>query len=252
MATAKEKSMMVPILQLKNIKYIVHEQTILNIPELSLNKGTIMGVMGPNGAGKSTLLKIMAMLEEPNEGQINYHGTTVSPRTFSLEQRRNFAIAMQQSLLLNTSVYQNVAIGLKLRNLPSKVIKERVDFWLEKFRIAHLAKKHAAYLSGGEAQRVNLARAMVLEPEVLFLDEPFSALDFPTKVKLLKDMKEIIQLTNTTTFFISHDMLETKYLTDTLLILQNGEVKQIGTTNEVIANPNEATAEFLNEWALPL
>jgi tungstate transport system ATP-binding protein len=159
---------------------------------------------------------------------------------------------MQQSLLLSATVFQNVAVGLKLRNVPKRELKERVDFWLEKFRISHLAKKHAGVLSGGEAQRVNLARAFVLEPEVLFLDEPFSALDFPTKVKLLKDMKEIIQQTNTTTLFISHDMLETKYLTDTLLILKNGEVKQIGPTFEVIAAPNADTADFLNEWALPL
>ena len=243
---------MTPLLQLKDIKYSPQGQTILSVPELSLNKGIVLGVMGPNGAGKSTLLKIMAMLEEPTEGTIFYHGNEVSQQTFTLGQRRNFAIAMQQSLLLSTSVYQNVAIGLKLRNFPKNLIRERVDFWLEKFRIAHLAKKHASVLSGGEAQRVNLARAMVLEPEVLFLDEPFSALDYPTKVKLLKDMKEIIQLTRTTTIFISHDMLETKYLTDTLLILQNGEVKQIGPTNEVISAPNEATADFLNEWSLPI
>lgn len=241
---------MKPLLHLQNIIYRSGEQNILDIPELSLNSGSVMGIMGPNGAGKSTLLKIMALLEDATEGQIFYHGSAISQKNLTLEQRRNFAIALQQSLLLNMTVFQNVAIGLKLRNCPKKLMKERVNFWLEKFRISHLANKHASYLSGGEAQRVNLARAMVLEPEVLFLDEPFSALDFPTKVKLLKDLKEIIQLTKTTTLFISHDMLETKYLTDTLVILQNGQVKQIGKTLEVIANPNKATAHFLNEWAL--
>lgn len=243
---------MKPLLHLQNIKYCRREQTILDIPELCLSPGTVMGVMGPNGAGKSTLLKVMALLEDPTEGRIFYQGSEVSQKKLTLEQRRNFAIALQQSLLLNTTVFQNVAIGLKLRNSPKKLIKERVNFWLEKFRISHLANKHASYLSGGEAQRVNLARAMVLEPEVLFLDEPFSALDFPTKVKLLKDLKEIINSTKTTTFFISHDMVETKYLTDTLVILQNGKVKQIGKTLDVISNPNEATAAFLNEWLLAL
>lgn len=240
------------LLHLQNIKYNRQEQTILNIRELSLTKGMVMGVMGPNGAGKSTLLKLMALLEEQSEGKIYYHGEEISQKNLTLSQRRNFAIALQQSLLLNMTVYQNVAIGLKLRNIPKSQIADRVDFWLEKFHIAHLAQKHASYLSGGEAQRVNLARAMVLEPEVLFLDEPFSALDFPTKVKLLKDLKEVIETTKTTTLFISHDMLETKFLTDTLVIIQNGEIKQIGETLKVIAEPNEDTAGFLNEWALPL
>lgn len=225
---------------------------IVSIPELSLHCGDVLGIMGPNGAGKSTLLKIMALLDHPTGGSIYYHGAEVSVKTFSLEQRRRFAIALQQSLLLNTTVYQNVAVGLKLRKQSKKVIDEKVHYWLEKFHISHLANKHASTLSGGEAQRVNLARAFVLEPEVLFLDEPFSALDFPTKIKLLKDLKSILQSTKTTSVFVSHDMLEIKYLTSKLMIMINGKIEQIGTPEEVTSYPNEKTAGFLNEWTLPL
>lgn len=89
---------------------------------------------------------------------------------------------------------------------------------------------------------------MVLEPEVLFLDEPFSALDFPTKVQLLKELKEILNSTRTTTVFVSHDLLEVKYLTDRLSILMNGKIQQTGTTAEVIEKPNETTASFINQW----
>jgi len=89
---------------------------------------------------------------------------------------------------------------------------------------------------------------MVLEPEVLFLDEPFSALDFPTKVELLKELKEILNITNTTTVFVSHDLLEIKYLTDRLAILMNGEIQQVGKTEDVIEHPNKMTAAFINQW----
>jgi tungstate transport system ATP-binding protein len=243
---------MKPLLHLQNIKYERGGQSILQIHELNLSKGEVLGIMGPNGAGKSTLVKVMALLEAPNAGSIFYHGDEVSVRSLSLEQRRKFAVAFQQSLLLNTTVFQNVAIGLKLRKISRKTIEEKVNYWLEKFNISHLAHKHASSLSGGEAQRVNLARAFVLEPEVLFLDEPFSALDFPTKVKLLKDLKAILEATKTTTVFISHDMLEVKFLTTKLMIIINGQIEQSGTPEEVTRCPNTKTAGFLNEWTLPI
>ncbi|WP_147534000.1 ABC transporter ATP-binding protein [Bacillus marasmi] len=241
---------MKPLLHLQNIKYTRNGQTILNIDDLKLMRGQVVGIMGPNGAGKSTLVKLMALLETPNSGSIIYDGDVVSVQSLTLAQRRKFAVAFQQSLLLNTTVFQNVAIGLKLRKMKKSMIEEKVSYWLEKFHISHLAHKHAKSLSGGEAQRVNLARAFVLEPEVLFLDEPFSALDFPTKIKLLKDLKQILETTNTTTVFISHDMLEVKYLTTELLIIINGQLEQTGSTEEVTSNPNQNTAGFLNEWTL--
>jgi tungstate transport system ATP-binding protein len=95
---------------------------------------------------------------------------------------------------------------------------------------------------------VNLARAMVLEPELLCLDEPFSALDFPTKIGILKDFKTILSTSSTTTVFVSHDLMEIKYLTNELLILMNGEIKQSGKTLDIIDNPNKSAASFINEW----
>lgn len=236
------------LLKLENAIYKINNKTILNIQELSVEQKEIIGIMGPNGAGKSTLLKLLSLLDFPSEGNLYFNNKAIKEGNVSLEMRRKFAIAMQQAFLLNTTVYQNVAIGLKLRKLPKRVIKEKVDYWLEMFNISHLAKKHGYHLSGGEAQRVNLARAMILEPEVLFLDEPFAALDFPTKIGLLKDLKEILKRTNTTTVFVSHDLLEIKFLTDRLAILMEGEIRQVGKTREVIESPNEKTAPFIEEW----
>ncbi|MFN7249467.1 MAG: ABC transporter ATP-binding protein [Anaerobacillus sp.] len=236
------------ILELKDVKVFSNKHTLLDIPTFSLQEGDLVGVIGPNGAGKSTLLKILSFLEAPTEGQVLYKGEEKRANTLSLLLRRKFAVALQQSLLFDMTVYQNVALGLKLRKENKNVIDEKVSYWLTKFNIAHLAKKNARSLSGGEAQRVNLARALILAPEVLFLDEPFSALDFPTKAQLIQDFKEILKDTGTTTFLVSHDLLEIKHLTKSLAVILNGKVEQFGNTAEVVDHPNEACASFLNKW----
>lgn len=236
------------ILQLQNVKVVANKQTLLKIADFSLEQGDVVGVIGPNGAGKSTLLNILSFLQAPTEGEVYYKGEVMNADQLPLEIRRKFAVALQQSLLFDTNVFSNVAIGLKLRKVSKKEISERVTYWLEKFNISHLAKKNAHSLSGGEAQRVNLARALILEPEVLYLDEPFSALDFPTKADLIQDLKVILQGTNTTTFFVSHDLLEIKHLTKNLLVIIDGEIKQFGETKVVIHEPNEFAAPFLSKW----
>jgi tungstate transport system ATP-binding protein len=236
------------LIELKEVTYQVNNKTLLRIPDFQLQTGEFLGMMGPNGAGKSTLLKIMAFLESRTSGEILYRGQVIPKGNPTLELRRKFSVALQQTLLLDGSGCNNVAIGLKLRKLPKAIIKEKVALWMDQFQISHLAKKNAHFLSGGEAQRVNLARAMIVEPEILFLDEPFSALDFPTKIKLMEDFKQIIEAAGTTTAFVSHDLMEINYLTNRLAIIVNGEVKQSGPTQRVLEQPNSATSPFLNEW----
>ncbi|MEH7439160.1 ABC transporter ATP-binding protein [Neobacillus drentensis] len=239
---------MSPLIELKNLTFTTHARTILNIPEFHIHEGEFLGIMGPNGAGKSTLLKVLAFLENQTNGEILYREQAIPKGNAPLALRRKFSIALQQSLLLDATVFHNIAIGLTLRKVPKSVTKEKVNHWMEVFGITHLAKKNALYLSGGEAQRVNLARAMIVEPEILFLDEPFSALDFPTKIRLMEDFKRIIEEAKTTAVFVSHDLMEIHYLTKQLAIIVNGEVMQTGPTSRVLEHPNAATAPFLNEW----
>ncbi|RSD25068.1 ABC transporter ATP-binding protein [Mesobacillus subterraneus] len=238
---------MTTLLMVKNLEVKAGKKTLLAVPLFEIQDGEVLGIMGPNGAGKSTFIKALALLETPAHGAIFLKEKDIT-NDLTLEMRRKFAVAMQQPLLLDTTVFNNVAVGLKLRKLPRQEVKSKVSAWLEKFQISHLAKKQASTLSGGEAQRVNLARAMVVEPDILFLDEPFSALDFPTKAQLLKDIKSIIKQTDTTTVFVSHDLMELRYLSDTLAILMDGELKQTGPTEEVLSSPNASTAAFINEW----
>ncbi|MEH7082825.1 ATP-binding cassette domain-containing protein [Neobacillus drentensis] len=239
---------MSPLLELKSITYQAQSKTILDIPKFQIGTREFLGIMGPNGAGKSTLLKLLAFLDQQTSGDILYRGQAVPKGNAPLELRRKFSIALQQSLLLDGTVFHNIAIGLTLRKVPKSIIKEKVEQWMDLFGVSHLAKKNALYLSGGEAQRVNLARAMIVEPEILFLDEPFSALDFPTKIKLMEDFKGIIEAAQTTAVFVSHDLMEINYLTNRLAIIVNGEVKQVGPTQRVLEQPNSSTAPFLNEW----
>lgn len=239
---------MTPLIELKNITFRAGNKFILNIPEFQIESADFLGIMGPNGAGKSTLLKVMAFLESRTTGEIFYHGEIIPKGDPSLELRRKFSVALQQSLLLDGTVFQNIAIGLKLRGFPKAVIHEKVGLWLDRFQISHLAKKNVQFLSGGEAQRVNLARAMIVEPEILYLDEPFSALDFPTKIKLMEDFIQIFKSACTTAVFVSHDLMEINYLTNSLAIIVDGEVKQFGPTQKVLEYPNSSTAPFLNEW----
>ena len=142
------------LIRLEDMEYSVPEKKILSIPHLSIDKGATYGIMGPNGAGKSTLLKVLSLLDSPTKGNLYYNGEKVSIKKVSLVQRRKIAIALQHSLLLNTSVFQNIALGLKIRRVPRREIKDKVEYWLETFHIPHLINKHAYQLSGGEAQRV--------------------------------------------------------------------------------------------------
>jgi tungstate transport system ATP-binding protein len=240
------------IYEMNDVRYEIHtkkkSRTILQVDHLALTEGEILGVIGPNGAGKSTLLKVMAFLALPASGRLTYRGQPVSPHAVPQAVRHKLATVFQQSLLLDMDVFDNVAIGLKFRKMNRTEQKRRVEKWLERFHITHLARQHAHTLSGGESQRVSLARSLVLEPDILFLDEPFSALDFPTKVSLMEDLKQILKETNTTALFVSHDLMEVNYMTDRLIVLIDGRIAQEGLTKDVIQHPNPLTAPFLNKW----
>lgn len=220
---------------------------ILEIAELSVGRGETLSIVGPNGAGKSTLLRVLGLLEAPTRGDLWFHGEAVSwdpPRLLAL--RRRTAIVFQAPLLCRTSVFRNVALGLRLRGVPRAERARRAGEWLERFGIAHLAERPAHRISGGEAQRTSLARAFVLEPEVLLLDEPFAALDPPSRQALAAELQQLLAETLTTTVFVTHDRDEAFALGDRVVVLLGGEVAQIGSPDEVARRPaNEAVARFV-------
>lgn len=236
------------MLKAEHISWIKDKKNILDGIDLKLAKGEKVGIIGPNGSGKSSLLKILSFLETPTSGNLWFQGRPV-PKQVPLDVRRKIAVVFQESLLLDTTVYANVASGLKIRGFEKAEIHCRVEQWLERFGILHLAKQQARSLSGGEAQRVSLTRAFVLEPDIIFLDEPFSALDAPMKEALVKDLTVIFAETGTTTVLVSHDFQDIERLTERTVIMLNGKIAAEGTAIELLNLPtSEAVGKFLSHW----
>jgi tungstate transport system ATP-binding protein len=226
-------------LSLRDIAVRRAEIEILRVPSLDLVDGEVLAVLGPNGAGKSTLMGVLGLLERPSEGTVQFEGQPAIDRELPL--RRRMAAVFQESLLLNRSVEANVALGLAMRGVPRTERLERVARWLARFGVASLAKRSARSLSGGEAQRVSLARAFALEPEVLLLDEPFSALDQPTREALVEELASVLQETSLTTVFVTHDRDEAARLADRVAVLARGCLLQVGPMAEVFSMPADET-----------
>lgn len=211
---------------------------VLRIDSLEIMPGETLTIIGPNGAGKSTLLLALAKLLPLEQGEITFEGSQLDTLS-ATEYRRKIAIVMQSSLLLDKTVYQNVATGLQYCHLPRKIIKARVNHWLERFSIAHLKERRANQLSGGEAQRVSLARAFALEPEIILLDEPFSALDAQTRTQLIDDFHHILSVEALTVVLITHDLNEALLLSDRVGVVLNGVLRQVGPAEEVFSCPTD-------------
>jgi tungstate transport system ATP-binding protein len=233
------------LLEIRNLRLIRDRRLVLAIDHLNVESGQVLAVVGPNGAGKSSLLFVLAHLLKPDQGEILIDGLS-SDTLHDLDYRRRIGLVLQEPLLLDTSVFDNVAIGLRFRHLSKGEITQRVETWLDRLRITHLRNRPSRKLSGGEAQRVSLARAFVLEPQLLLLDEPFSSLDTPTRARLLDDLHGLLAETSTTTILITHDFKEATRLASQVAVLLDGNLRQIGTPEEVFTSPVDAeVAAFL-------
>jgi len=220
------------VLEARNLHLLRGGREIFAVENFGLVKGGVLALIGPNGAGKTSLLLTLALLERPSGGTLLFSGEKVTPgRLISL--RRRMAVVFQEPLLLDTTVEKNIAVGLKIRKVPDKEARQRTALWMERLDIGHLALRRARHLSGGEAQRTSLARALVLEPEVLFLDEPFAALDFPTRNALLNDLGAILRDTEVSTLFVTHDYTEIPFLTANVAVMFKGRIIKSGLLREV-------------------
>ncbi len=233
------------LLEIRDLTVRRDKRQVLAINALTVEKGEILAVIGPNGTGKSSLLLTLARLLQPEKGEILWQGRPFKDYQ-ALAYRRHIALVLQEPLLLDVTVFENVAIGLRYRGISSLEIKESVNYWLTRMGIDALSNRSGSQLSGGEAQRASLARAFVLNPELLFLDEPFSALDAPTRLRLMDDLKSILTETGTTAILITHDLKEAGKLASRVAVMLDGQIVQIGTPQDVFANPaSPEVATFL-------
>jgi tungstate transport system ATP-binding protein len=229
---------MTALLEVRDLRVRRDRRPVLEIEHLAVETGEVLAVVGPNGAGKSSLLLVLARLLKPERGEIRFDGRPAEA-LHDLDYRRRIGLVLQEPLLLDTSVFENVAAGLRFRRLPKDEIARRVGTWLERLGIASLRRRPAAKLSGGEAQRVSLARAFALQPQLLLLDEPFSSLDAPTRLRLLDDLHALLAETGTTTVLITHDLAEAARLARRVAVLLDGRLRQVGSPEEVFAVPTD-------------
>ena len=236
----------IPVLEVRDLKVARGGVEVVNVPSFSLYERETMALIGPNGSGKSSFLLTLASLLRPESGRIAFRGEPLDYGGGATAYRRKLAMAFQEPLLFDATVYDNVAAGLRIRGLPGQEIRQHVGACLERFRIAHLAERSARKLSGGEAQRTALARAFATKPEVILLDEPFVALDPPTRQALTEDLEQVLRESGTAAIITTHDQIEALRLADRMVVMQNGCIVQSGIPSDVMSQPaNEFVATFV-------
>ncbi|NLT66639.1 MAG: ABC transporter ATP-binding protein [Acidobacteria bacterium] len=234
------------LLAAEDIRVELGGVAVLELPSFALHESEVLSVVGPNGSGKSTLLLTLACLLRPSAGHISYRGNVLVSHDAVFRFRRRISMVFQEPLLFDTTVYKNVASGLRIRGLSRNETRDRVAKYLKCFHCEHLAQRSARKLSGGESQRISLARAFAVEPEILLLDEPFSALDPPTRHSLMHDLEAMVRETKTTTIMVTHLESEALSMSSRILVLNEGRVVQTGTPSQVMSRPsNQFVARFV-------
>jgi putative spermidine/putrescine transport system ATP-binding protein/spermidine/putrescine transport system ATP-binding protein len=212
--------------------------------DLQIEDGSLVTLLGPSGCGKTTILRMIAGLETPTRGDILIKGRRVNDIPI---HKRNLGMIFQNyALFPHKSIFDNVAFGLKYRDVPKSQIKEKVTQALEMVRLPGVEKRHPAQLSGGQQQRIALARAIVIEPDVLLMDEPLSALDEKLREDMRREIDNIQRQLGVTTIFVTHDQREALSMSDQIVVMQGGAVQQEGPPEDVYNYPvNHFVADFL-------
>lgn len=212
--------------------------------DLVIEPGEFICFLGPSGCGKTTLLRIITGFEQQTNGNLIYDGKIIND---VIPQKREFGIVFQSyALFPNMTVHQNIAFGLKMRKMPKKLIEERVSEILQILGLAEWKKHYPSQLSGGQQQRVALGRAIAIKPTVLLLDEPLSALDAKIRLRLRTVIKKLQEELGVTLIYVTHDQEEALALADRVVIMRDGEIRQIGTPWEIYKEPKTSfVAEFV-------
>lgn len=234
------------IIELKNISKNFEDQQVLKGIDLNIYENEFLTLLGPSGCGKTTLLRIIGGFEEPSNGQLIFDGNDISK--VPPYKREVNTVFQKYALFPFLNVADNIAFGLNLKKMDKDVIEKKVSRMLELVGLKGFEKRDVTLLSGGQQQRVAIARALVNEPKVLLLDEPLGALDAKLRKDMQTELKKIQKEVGITFIFVTHDQEEALSMSDTIVVLNDGVIQQIGTPMDIYNEPqNRFVAEFIGE-----
>lgn len=234
------------IISLRDIFVKYDDEVILNNINLDFKDKEFITILGPSGCGKTTTLRIIGGFIDPEKGEVIFDDKKINGTP---PNKRNVNTVFQKySLFPHLNVYDNVAFGLKLKKMPKDEIKEKVTKMLAVVDLKGYEKRNVTKLSGGQQQRVAIARALVCNPEVILLDEPLGALDLKLRKNMQLELKEIQQKSKKTFIYVTHDQEEALTMSDTVVVMNNGVVEQVGTPEDIYNEPvNAFVADFIGE-----
>ncbi|NEA25381.1 sulfate/molybdate ABC transporter ATP-binding protein [Actinomadura bangladeshensis] len=222
-------------IEIRDVSKSFGEAPVLRDVSVGIASGSLTALLGPSGGGKSTLLRVIAGLETPDSGRVLISGRDA---TSTPPQRRGVGFVFQHyAAFKHLTVFDNVAFGLKIRKRPKDEIRRRVGELLDLVHLDQFAGRYPAQLSGGQRQRMALARALAVDPEVLLLDEPFGALDAQVRKELRAWLRRLHDEVHVTTVFVTHDQEEAIEVADSIVVLADGAVQQVGPPGEIYDNP---------------
>jgi spermidine/putrescine transport system ATP-binding protein len=234
------------IIELKNLTKTFDDQQVLKGIDLNIYEKEFLTLLGPSGCGKTTILRIIGGFEEPSSGQVMFHGQDIAK--LPPYKREVNTVFQKYALFPFLNVFDNIAFGLNLKKMDKKVVKEKVSRMLELVGLKGYGKRDVTSLSGGQQQRVAIARALVNEPKVLLLDEPLGALDAKLRKGMQSELKKIQKEVGITFIFVTHDQEEALSMSDTIVVMNDGVIQQIGTPMDIYNEPkNRFVANFIGE-----
>ncbi len=234
------------LIDLRNITFNYGDEKVLDNLNLYIRDKEFITLLGPSGCGKTTTLRIIAGFLEPDEGEVVFEGKVIN--NVPPHKRKVNTIFQRYALFLHMNVYDNIAFGPKLQKKSNAEIKKIVTEMLELVNLKGFEKRSIDSLSGGQQQRVAIARALANNPHVLLLDEPLSALDLKLRKDMQRELKDIQQRLGITFIYVTHDQEEALSMSDTVVVMDNGKIQQIGTPEDIYNEPvNAFVADFIGE-----
>ena len=237
---------MAKLIELKGITKSFDGECVLNSINLYIRDGEFITLLGPSGCGKTTMLRIIGGFETADEGELYFNGAEISD--VPPHKRKVNTVFQKYALFPHLNVYENIAFPLRMKKCPEEEIKTRVTEMLKMVALSGFENKSVSTLSGGQQQRVAIARALVSHPKVLLLDEPLGALDLKLRKDMQNELKTIQKAIGITFVYVTHDQEEALSMSDTIVVMADGEIQQIGTPTDIYNEPKNAfVADFIGE-----